>query len=154
MIAMANESLNELALDSRVISAEDARRYIAQLDLSYIVDAMCSPQYPLPRWTRSDASHCCKLYKNFLYLFKKHLPISLVPTREIDEFWHNHILYTQNYFRDCANIFGHYLHHEPASPVDNPQKLSHDFQMTKQLYFEEFNQPLVLGQANVISGQP
>jgi hypothetical protein len=126
------------------ISLAEARRYIDQLDLSYIVHAMCAPEYPLPQWTLSDAKHCCQLYKNFLYLFKKHLPVSLVPTRDIDEFWHDHILYTQKYFHDCKNIFGHYLHHAPASPSENLQKLVSEFQMTKQLYFEEFNQRLVL----------
>jgi hypothetical protein len=131
-------------LNSGVISLDAARHYIDQLDLTYIINAMCAPQYPLPRWTLADASHCCQLYKNFLYLTKKHLPVALVPTREIDEFWHNHILSTQHYFRDCANIFGHYLHHQPTTPDENPHKLVDDFQRTKQLYFAEFKQPLVL----------
>jgi hypothetical protein len=142
-MAMTEHS-NGAVKNPRNISLDEARRYIDQLDLSYIVEAMCAPHYPLPRWTLSDANHCCRLYKNFLYLFKKHLPFPLVPTREIDEFWHNHILYTQQYFRDCENIFGHYLHHAPASPADNPQQLIDNFQVTKRLYLEEFNQPLVL----------
>jgi hypothetical protein len=127
-----------------MISLEEARHYIDALDLRYIVDAMCDSQYPLPRWTLSDAIHCSQLYKNFLYLFKKHLPIQLVPTKEVDEFWHNHILYTKNYHRDCMQIFGHYLHHEPANPNENSDDLINDFVITKQLYLAEFNQPLVL----------
>lgn len=141
---MINHRQNESAQTPRVVSIEEARQYIDQLDLSYIVDAMCAPHYPLPRWTLADANRCCQLYKNFLFLFKKHLPISLVPTREIDEFWHNHILYTQQYFQDCERIFGHYLHHAPALPGDHPQQLVNDFQMTKRLYFDEFKQPLIL----------
>lgn len=123
---------------------EEVRGYIDELDLSYIIEAMCAAHYPLPRWTLSDAEHCCQLYKNFLFLLKKHLPVSLVPTREIDEFWHNHILYTKNYSRDCERIFGHYLHHEPASPTENAEELVSNFQLTKQLYLQEFGQPLVL----------
>lgn len=124
---------------------EETRRHLQGLDLTYIVDAMCAPHYPLPRWTREDALHCCQLYKNFLFLLKKHLPTPLVPTREIDEFWHNHILYTRHYARDCELIFGHYLHHEPASPTEDSQTLVNDFRLTKQLYLEEFGEPLVLG---------
>lgn len=126
------------------ISDDAARLYIEQLDLSYLVETMCAPTYPLPRWTISDATQCVALYKNFLLLQKKHLPESLVPTRQIDECWHNHILHTKNYVHDCLQIFGHYLHHEPASPNENPNKLVQDYIKTKQYYLNEFNQPLEL----------
>lgn len=126
------------------VSLEAARFYIDQLDLNYIAESMCSQSYPLPQWEMSDAEHCLKLYKNFLFLQKKHPLVSLVPSREIDEFWHNHILYTQNYFNDCLNIFGHYLHHEPASPTDNSQKLVDNYLKTKQFFIDEFGYPLDL----------
>jgi hypothetical protein len=126
------------------LSIEFARDYLKRLDLNYIAELMCSEQYPLPRWTYEDAQRCCQLYKNFLFLIKKHLPLSLVPTREIDEFWHNHILYTRNYLRDCEQLFGHYLHHEPATTGENPAQLIKNFVLTKQLYWEEFKEPLVL----------
>jgi hypothetical protein len=121
---------------------EDARHYLQQLDLTYIVDAMCSESYPLPRWTRPDALHCCQLYKNFLLLFKKHLPEPLVPSRQIDEFWHNHILYTQNYINDCKHIFGHYLHHQPAAPNEDMTQMVSDYLKTKQYYLDEFKHSL------------
>ncbi len=117
--------------------------YLHDLDLSYIIEFMCSKRYPLPRWTEKDARHCEKLYKNFLLLQKKNPHISLVPTREIDEFWHNHILYTQKYMDDCQQIFGFYFHHIPTSPTENPQKLIDHFTQTKQLYFAEFQENLV-----------
>lgn len=120
------------------ISFEQAKIYIDQLDLQYIIDSMCSDTYPLPRWTLDDAKKCSQLYKNFLLLHKKHLSVSLVPTREVDEFWHNHILYTEIYTKDCLNIFGHYLHHRPANPHDNPETLLNDYSNTKKLYLEEF----------------
>lgn len=129
---------------SGIVSLEEARCYIDELDLRYIAESMCAPAYPLPRWTLEDALQCCRLYKNFLYLLKKYLPIPLVPTREIDEFWHNHILYTRHYFRDCDHIFGHYLHHEPASPADDTSELINHFLETKRLYLQEFGEPLIL----------
>jgi hypothetical protein len=126
----------------RMVSLQAARDYLNALDLSYIIEAMCATHYPLPRWTEVDAIHCCQLYKNFLFLLKKHHPVALVPTREIDEFWHNHILYTKQYFQDCEQVFGHYLHHEPASPGDNSQQLIDQFKLTKALYLEEFGEVL------------
>ncbi|MFZ2315116.1 MAG: hypothetical protein WAW86_05605 [Gammaproteobacteria bacterium] len=122
------------------ISLANARAYLAQLDLDYIVKAMCSADYALPQWTEEDAKHCARLYKNFLFLFKKHFPEPLVPTRLIDEFWHNHILYTKRYTEDCLNIFGHYLHHEPASGDEGAERLVEQFMKTQRYYFEEFGE--------------
>lgn len=127
-----------------VVSLDAAKKYLAALDLNYIVQAMCAETYALPRWTASDAMQCGKLYKNFLYLQKKYPHTGLVPTREIDEFWHNHILYTENYFADCQQIFGHYLHHQPVSGEVDEEAISIAFAQTKLLYLEEFKQPLLL----------
>lgn len=131
-----------------LVSLDAAKAYIAQLNLDYIIATMCAPSYPLPRWTLADATFCAKLYKNYLFLVKKHLPQNLVPTKEIDEFWHNHILHTKNYINDCMQIFGFYLHHEPANiaSTDETTQLIKDFQNTKQLYLEEYQEPLTLHQ--------
>ena len=137
--------LNKTILSTKPLSSTSflaARAHIEALDLDYIVASMCAESYPLPRWTLPDATHCCRLYKNFLILIKKHHPEFLVPTREIDEFWHNHILYTKNYCRDSQAIFGHYLHHQPLSPDENPALLVNDYLKTKQYYLEAFREPL------------
>jgi hypothetical protein len=130
--------VREMGQSSLEISLQDARSYIEQLNLDYIVEAMCSTSYPLPRWTLSDAEHCCQLYKNFILLQKIHINEHLVPTREIDEFWHNHILYTQQYVNDCMHLFGYYFHHKPASPNDAPQELIDGYLKTQALYASEF----------------
>jgi hypothetical protein len=121
-----------------------ARTYLQVLDLSYIADAMCAESYPLPRWKREEALRALRLYKNFLWLHKLHPNTPLVPTREIDECWHNHILYTQNYQHDCKHIFGHYLHHAPSQPGEDDAVLMRDYLQTKELYLQEFKQPLSL----------
>jgi len=36
------------------------------------------------------------------------------PTQDVDDFWHQHILDTRRYHRDCQAVFGGYLHHEPV----------------------------------------
>jgi len=130
---------------SSSVSLQEAKAYLQTLNLSYIIESMCAEHYPLPRWVQADAERCAALYKNFLYLQKKHHPLSLVPTREIDEFWHNHILHTKQYMHDCEHIFGYYLHHVPASPSEDTQTLIKEFLQTKQYYLEEFNEPLVIG---------
>jgi hypothetical protein len=126
------------------ISLSAARIYLAKLDFSYLIQSMCAESYFLPRWSLADATSIANIYKNFLYLQKKHCSISLVPTREIDEIWHNHILHTKNYFQDCYAIFGHYYHHHPLNPEEDLKKLITAFKKTKQLYFKEFKSPLDL----------
>jgi hypothetical protein len=33
--------------------------------------------------------------------------------REVDNMWHNFILYTKDYHEFCQRFFGEYLHHQP-----------------------------------------
>jgi hypothetical protein len=52
-------------------------------------------------------------YRRFLKLCAKYPDAPIVPTEEVDEFWHLHILDTQRYGEDCKQIFGGMLHHDP-----------------------------------------
>jgi hypothetical protein len=124
------------------INHNQAREYLARLDLSYLVNAMCAEHYPLPRWSQQDAEHCIKLYKNFLLLHHLHPGVTLVPTKEIDECWHNHILHTKKYHRDCEQIFGHHLHHDPAQPGEDDAGLVNAYQHTKELFLQAFGYPI------------
>lgn len=120
------------------ISLTAAKNYLEKLDLTYILDKMCAEDYFLPRWIRSEAEQCCTLYKNYLFLCKKYPDEKLVPTRHVDEFWHNHILFTKNYTHDCLNIFGHYLHHYPETKAETTSTLTCNYLKTKELYLKEF----------------
>jgi hypothetical protein len=123
---------------------EKARAYWEQLDLAYLADMMCADSYPLPRWNKQDAEQCVRLYKIFLWLNKLYAGAPLVPTREIDECWHNHILHTRQYTADCQQIFGTYLHHTPTQRGENDAALARDYLRTKALYQQEFGEPLGL----------
>ena len=37
----------------------------------------------------------------------------IIPTQEVDEFWHTHILDTKKYAEDCEKFLGQFLHHFP-----------------------------------------
>ncbi|HXH74017.1 MAG TPA: hypothetical protein VNJ08_03580 [Bacteriovoracaceae bacterium] len=64
-------------------------------------------------WDLETALSIADMYRAFLYLCKTYTQQVIVPTREVDDFWHLHLLDTRNYIADCENIFGHYLHHFP-----------------------------------------
>ena len=97
-----------------------------------------------PDWNESDARICSQLYRNYLYLMKKYDEY-LPPSEEIDAFWHQHILDTEKYHKDCKMIFGKYLHHYPYFGIDeksNQQDLDNAFDRTQELYFKEFGEYL------------
>ena len=64
-------------------------------------------------WTSERANKTEPQYKAFLFLVGATTQRMLVPTREIDEMWHMHILDTRQYMIDCARHFGEYVHHYP-----------------------------------------
>lgn len=119
------------------------QEYWQQLDLNYICNYMCSDAYMLPRWDLADAQECMQLYKRFLWLMMQHGPAGIVPTKEIDEFWHNHILHSKRYVADCKALVGHYIHHQPSDgSAEDIAKLQQLFERTCQLYKKEFGSEL------------
>ncbi len=69
-------------------------------------------------WDLVMALSVADLYRAFLFLCKTYPEQTIVPTREVDDFWHLHILDTRNYLSDCENIFGEYLHHFPYAGLN------------------------------------
>jgi hypothetical protein len=35
------------------------------------------------------------------------------PDKDVDLYWHAHILHTEQYMMDCQRYFGYFLHHRP-----------------------------------------
>jgi len=64
-------------------------------------------------WTLERANQVEPQYKAFLFLIGSRIKAEFVPTFDIDEMWHMHILDTCKYMADCALHFGQYIHHYP-----------------------------------------
>lgn len=80
-------------------------------------------------------------YRQFLFLTQvAESSCSLVPSLEIDQFWHTHILDTSKYMEDCQNAFGCYLHHFPYFRVSDKKGQSDLMKafLGTALLFEEF----------------
>ncbi len=92
-------------------------------------------------WLKSEVNEACLLYKNFLFLNYKYPDKQIVPSEDIDEFWHNHILDTRKYKIDCEKIFGSYLDHYPYFGMDGVstlKDLTTAFTETQKLHLQEF----------------
>jgi len=72
-------------------------------------------------WSLEYAVEISQLYRIFLFLCLRYPDQKILPPREVDEFWHLHILDTRAYVRDCEQVFGQYLHHFPYAGLRGAQ---------------------------------
>jgi hypothetical protein len=72
-------------------------------------------------WSPEYQSEVEGLYRKFLALNIAYPDRKICPTGPIDEFWHAHILDTHAYERDCAYLFGSFLHHFPYFGMRGPE---------------------------------
>jgi hypothetical protein len=64
-------------------------------------------------WSREYADRIELDYKRFLTLLVRFPDETVAPTKDVDKFWHGHILDTMKYAEDCERVFGYFLHHFP-----------------------------------------
>jgi len=129
-----------------ITDLEGAREYINYIDCS-----MMKQKLMLPReeggheWTADTAEKAEEKYKMWLFLKRKYENELVPPSRDIDIFWHAHLLDTHAYFRDTLAIFGKYLHHYPyfglRGKADH-EKLVASFENTKRLFREEYGEEI------------
>jgi len=94
---------------------------IAQLNLEYLGrkllddDAFEAKRRNGERlWDEERVARALKEYKQFLALMLWTPEAVLVPSEDIDEVWHTHVLNTARYQADCETIFGRFQHHFPT----------------------------------------
>ncbi|WP_428330328.1 glycine-rich domain-containing protein [Mucilaginibacter sp.] len=85
----------------------DLIQKINDLDLTQIAARLVRKN----RWTQKRVEVAIMEYRKFLYIAI--LRGAVEPSKDIDEVWHNHILYTEKYAKDCAHIAGRLIHHTP-----------------------------------------
>lgn len=106
-------------------------------------------------WTIDQVDRAANEYKKFLVLVLKNNLTkqvqSVVPTRQIDLFWHTHILDTAKYAADCEFALGFFLHHFPylgLRGAADAEELRARFRETQEYYRSEFGVTLGTGDMN------
>lgn len=115
---------------------------INAIDFTMVKLKLQEPPFEGHGWSASQADIAEIDYKRFLALKRKYPDKDIVPHLDIDIFWHQHILDTEKYAKDCEQIFGFFLHHYPYFGMNgqaDEQNLQDAFEETKQLYAESFN---------------
>ena len=103
-------------------------------------------------WSVDKAEVVASWYRRFLYLVHLYPEKVVVPDKEIDAFWHTHILDTKKYMADCKALFGRYLHHFPYFGMrgeKDRRNLEEAFHETDELFLKHFGEsPLSCGTAD------
>jgi hypothetical protein len=94
-------------------------------------------------WTRAYADRIEAAYRNFLTMVVKHQEHAedIMLAKDVDEFWHTHILQTIKYAEDCQRVFGTFLHHAPhvgERTAADLEKREIQADKTRALYEREF----------------
>jgi hypothetical protein len=94
---------------------------IANLDLGYLGRKLLDDDASEARrrngerlWDEERVERALNEYKQFLALMHWNPEAVLVPSEDIDEVWHTHVLNTARYQADCETIFGRFQHHFPT----------------------------------------
>lgn len=117
----------------------------------------------------ADAVHeSLERYREFLAIVYAYPQLQIVPTKQIDHIWHQHILDTCAYRRDCDFVFGRELDHNPYFGIDGPEdaaQLNEAFDKTCELWELHFEHlpsgaatsndgSICGGRASICSGRP
>lgn len=95
-----------------------------------------------PGWSIEKCEEAEEGYRRFLALKRAYPDRDIVPNRPVDVFWHQHILDTEKYAKDCETIFGYFLHHYPYFGMQGEEdhaNLCATFEETAALYAEHFS---------------
>lgn len=95
-----------------------------------------------PAWSSEQCDSVEIEYKQFLALKRAYPGQEIVPNKFVDVFWHQHILDTAKYAKDCQTIFGAFLHHYPYFGMNGEEdyaNLCTAFEQTQSLYDLHFS---------------
>ena len=95
-----------------------------------------------PGWTAERCEEVQESYGQFLALKRAYPERDIVPNRDVDTFWHYHILDTAKYADDCEDIFGYFLHHYPYFGMNGAEDYANlcvAFDDTAALYAQHFS---------------
>jgi hypothetical protein len=120
----------------------DVLTAIQALDLESVKVRIMDPKLG-EGWTREYADSIEVAYKHYLGMLVKNQEDAedILLSKDVDEFWHTHILQTIKYMDDCERVFGQYLHHTPhigEVTAEDLKKRAVLAKKTRRLYAREF----------------
>ena len=105
---------------SLTLEQERAAALVDGLDLEPIAYKLMHPHPGETGMSLAEADQRVAAYRGFLKLCLWYPAESVVPSSEVDEVWHAHILDTAKYAADCQSVFGRLVHHFPYFGLRGP----------------------------------
>lgn len=131
-------------MKTRNVSIAVGLAALAKLDLSQVKRKLMEAAPEGRGWDQETADNAENWYRRFLEVCLRFPQFPAVPNRAIDDFWHQHILDTQAYAKDCEEIFGHFIHHYPYFGMNGDRSERDDsFTQTNRIYQTLFGESLV-----------
>jgi hypothetical protein len=107
----------------RVDVVNDAIERIQSLDLSKIhlnlMDTVDGPG-----WDEEKCNQVQGQYRLMLLAVMVDPMTEIAPTKDVDKFWHYHILDTRRYTDDCEFLTGKMIHHDPYLGMEGPDSVA------------------------------
>ena len=103
-------------------------------------------------WTLERATKAIEQYRRFLFLSKHYPQQRIVPSWEVDQVWHAHILDTTKYREDCDRLFGSFMDHWPYFGMKDEAEL--DACLANADIRREIADVVGLGEQNGVSSTP
>lgn len=120
-------------MSMQTVNPEIAKK-IDAIDLTNCRNRLMDPKLG-KGWSAAMADEQIKKYRNFLKLISTGM--TCVPTKDVDEVWHTHILDTESYAQDCQRCFGKFIHHRPYMKDEDLKKA---WSETKESYKGTFGE--------------
>ncbi|WP_334032895.1 hypothetical protein [Burkholderia gladioli] len=90
-------------------------------------------------WNEEKCNRVERLYKRWMICGEKYrADVRFVPTKDVDTFWHYHILHTKQYMDDCYRYFGRFIHHNPH--LEETSEMCENRRQSRELFLREVNQ--------------
>ena len=138
--ALEHNILEAPIVDAKKI--ERAMKLINSIDLKMVKKKLMDEEEG-QGWGEEYTNYVEKRYRRYLCMIVLNENGSIVPTKNIDQFWHQHILDTRAYAKDCQSILGKFIHHFPYFGMrseEDAQDLLDSFEETKEFYTRLFGE--------------
>jgi hypothetical protein len=134
--------MSALAIASSLPTVEDALEHLKSIDLIMVKKKLMDKEEG-QGWNQECVDNVEKRYLRYLCMIYMDQERSFVPTKDIDLFWHQHILDTRAYAKDCQRVFGYFIHHFPYFGMrgeEDAKDLLSGFEDTKTFYKSLFGE--------------
>jgi hypothetical protein len=128
---------------------------LPELSVDLVAASWRSDDFPAELGPEARAESALR-YRKWLALKQRFPELRMAPTRDIDAFWHLHMLSPVAYQRDCARLFGRTLDHDGGfgKGPGEAEVLRRVFTRTEQLWEATWREPYRLDPVARPDAQP